>query len=367
MIGTHPDRLPANYHELCGVRQFHGCYSMGDDTLWGVVHARKSATNTLAALKTIHAARPDGAPVYIILDNLSAHKGTAIRSWAVRSKVELCFTPTYSSWANPIEAHFGVKDLRGCRIQPPEPRAVALLEDAVEMMPDDLPEKAGFLVNLGRAELTQWALRETGGQPDAARVRLQQASTLTNPDVADLPAWLATTYLAGDNPDITEARRWLEQAGEDTDPGLLGETWYLRFVTAAQSSNHTSAPILDAVVRRWLATHAGLRLNIDEWRPTVYGQYVALLTSWSTKLDLTADTVEELIFRSAISREGSALWGEQWASSNESATPQSPAQMAQATLLELERLFDTADAQAALEARHHLDQLARIIQQGWAN
>ena len=21
--------------------------------------------------------------------------------------VELCFTPTYSSWANPIEAHFG--------------------------------------------------------------------------------------------------------------------------------------------------------------------------------------------------------------------------------------------------------------------
>jgi transposase len=103
----HPDRLPANYHKLHGVRQFHGCYSVGDDTMWGVVRHKKSAANTLAALRSIRAARPDGAPVYVILDNLSAHKGAAIRRWAARNRVELCFTPTYSSWANPIEAHFG--------------------------------------------------------------------------------------------------------------------------------------------------------------------------------------------------------------------------------------------------------------------
>jgi transposase len=102
-----PDRLPANYHKLHGVRQFHGCYSVGDDTLWGVVRRRKSAANTLAALKSIRQARPDGAPIYVILDNLSAHRGVKIREWAGRNKVELCFTPTYSSWANPIEAHFG--------------------------------------------------------------------------------------------------------------------------------------------------------------------------------------------------------------------------------------------------------------------
>lgn len=75
--------------------------------MWGVVRRRKSAANTLAALKTIRTARPDGAPVYVILDNLSAHKGKQIRAWAARHRVELCFTPTYSSWANPIEAHFG--------------------------------------------------------------------------------------------------------------------------------------------------------------------------------------------------------------------------------------------------------------------
>ncbi|KOY53444.1 transposase [Streptomyces sp. XY332] len=103
----HPDRLPATYHRTHGVRYFHGCYSVGDDALWGVNRSKKSAANTLAALKSIRAARPDGAPIYVILDNLSAHKGADIRRWAKKNKVELCFTPTYASWANPIEAHFG--------------------------------------------------------------------------------------------------------------------------------------------------------------------------------------------------------------------------------------------------------------------
>ncbi|MFF7098120.1 IS630 family transposase [Streptomyces rubradiris] len=102
-----PDRLPATYHRTHGVRYFHGCYSVGDDRLWGVNRRKKGAANTLAALKSIRAARPDGAPIYVILDNLSAHKGTDIRRWAKKNKVELCFTPTYTSWANPIEAHFG--------------------------------------------------------------------------------------------------------------------------------------------------------------------------------------------------------------------------------------------------------------------
>ena len=105
---AHPQRRPANYHKLHGVRQFHGCYSISDDTLWGVVRARKSAANTVAALKSIRAARRDTDPVYVILDNLSAHKAPRLRDWAARNNVELCFTPTYSSWANPIEAHFGL-------------------------------------------------------------------------------------------------------------------------------------------------------------------------------------------------------------------------------------------------------------------
>jgi len=88
----HPDRVPATYHRTHGVRYFHGYYSVGDDRLWGVNHRRKGAANTLVALKPIRAARPAGAPVYLITDNLSAHKGTDIRRWATKNKVELCPT-----------------------------------------------------------------------------------------------------------------------------------------------------------------------------------------------------------------------------------------------------------------------------------
>lgn len=74
-----PDRLPATFHRTHGVTYFHGCYSVGDDTLWGVNRRRKGAAPSLAALQSIRAARPDGAPIYVLLDNLSAHKGSKIR------------------------------------------------------------------------------------------------------------------------------------------------------------------------------------------------------------------------------------------------------------------------------------------------
>ncbi|MEV0125809.1 transposase [Streptomyces sp. NPDC050703] len=99
--------LPATYRHTHGVTYFHGCYSVDDDRLRDVNRRRKGTANTLAALKSIHAARPGGAPIYIILDNLSAHTGADIRRWTKKNRVELCFTPAYASWANPIEAHFG--------------------------------------------------------------------------------------------------------------------------------------------------------------------------------------------------------------------------------------------------------------------
>jgi transposase len=104
---TKPVRLPATYRRTHGIRYFHGCYSLGDDRLWGVTRRRKGADHTLAALKSVRAARPDDAQIYVILDNLSANKTPAIRTWAKRNKVELCLTPTSASWANPIEAQFG--------------------------------------------------------------------------------------------------------------------------------------------------------------------------------------------------------------------------------------------------------------------
>ena len=103
----HPARLRATYHRTHGIRYFHGCYGIGDDQLWGVVREHKGADHTLAALKSIRAARPGGYRLFVIMDNLSANKTPAIRRWARRENVELCFTPTNASWANPIEAQFG--------------------------------------------------------------------------------------------------------------------------------------------------------------------------------------------------------------------------------------------------------------------
>ncbi|HEV7580855.1 MAG TPA: IS630 family transposase [Mycobacterium sp.] len=103
---TRPVRLPATYHRTHGIRYFHGCYSLADDQLWGVMR-RKGGDHSLAAFQSIRATRPDGAPIYIICDNLSANTTPAIRAWAARNNVELCLTPTSASWANPIEAQFG--------------------------------------------------------------------------------------------------------------------------------------------------------------------------------------------------------------------------------------------------------------------
>src|SRR5450631_839027 len=102
-----PARLPATYHRTHGIRYFHGCYSLGDDQLWGVTRRRKGGDHSLAALQSIRAARPGGYRLFVIMDNLSANKTPAVRGWAERAHVELCFTPTSASWANPVEAQFG--------------------------------------------------------------------------------------------------------------------------------------------------------------------------------------------------------------------------------------------------------------------
>ena len=44
----------------------------------------------------------------MILDNLNHHKNRDVREWCEgENDVEPASTPTYASWANPIEAHFG--------------------------------------------------------------------------------------------------------------------------------------------------------------------------------------------------------------------------------------------------------------------
>ena len=80
---------------------------MGDDQLRGITGEHKGAGHTLAALKSVRAARPDGYRLFVIMDNLAANKTPAIRRWARRENAGLCFTPANASWANPVEAQSG--------------------------------------------------------------------------------------------------------------------------------------------------------------------------------------------------------------------------------------------------------------------
>lgn len=102
-----PQRLRANYHKPHGSRQFFAWYSIGADQLFGNLEPRKGSAPTLRALQAIRASVDDGQPIHVILDNLNHHKNRGVREWCAANDVELVFTPTYGSWANPIEAHFG--------------------------------------------------------------------------------------------------------------------------------------------------------------------------------------------------------------------------------------------------------------------
>jgi len=57
-----PERLRANYHKHCGVRQFHACYSVGDDRLWGVVRLKKGIDSRRASTTVSPRSRAAGRP-----------------------------------------------------------------------------------------------------------------------------------------------------------------------------------------------------------------------------------------------------------------------------------------------------------------
>ena len=102
-----PQRLRANYHKPHGSRQFYAWYAIGADHLAGNLEPAKGSAATLRAIQAIRSSVGDGEPIHVILDNLNHHNNHVVRDWCQTNGVELVFTPTYASWANPIEAHFG--------------------------------------------------------------------------------------------------------------------------------------------------------------------------------------------------------------------------------------------------------------------
>ena len=66
---------------------------------------------------------PTAPPIYVILDNLSANKTPAIRTWAAKHKVRLCFTPDQRLVGQPDRGAIrALAHLCHGRLGPPQPR-----------------------------------------------------------------------------------------------------------------------------------------------------------------------------------------------------------------------------------------------------
>ena len=86
---------------------FFGVYDVGADQLFGRWYFRKGADHVIATLKMIRARYP-AQRIWVIQDNLSSHWTKEVRRRPASSSHHLVATPTYASWLNRIECHFGV-------------------------------------------------------------------------------------------------------------------------------------------------------------------------------------------------------------------------------------------------------------------
>ena len=102
-----PERHRATYNRRHGVRYLVGALDVHADYLRARLRPGRDGASTLAFMKQIRLAYPRRRRMYWIQDNLSCHWTPAIRAWASENNVELVSTPTYASYLNRIESHFG--------------------------------------------------------------------------------------------------------------------------------------------------------------------------------------------------------------------------------------------------------------------
>ena len=95
---------------------------------------RHTANDVLAFFKYIDLHVPKGLEVHVVLDNLSAHKAPAVRTWLEhprRQRWHLHFTPTSSSWLNLVEGWFHLLTER--RLRRGTFNSVDALIDAIDL------------------------------------------------------------------------------------------------------------------------------------------------------------------------------------------------------------------------------------------
>ena len=101
------DRLPATYTRKHGVRHLFAALDLKTDKLYAHNKKTKRHQDFLGFLQVLRRRFHRSERLYIILDNFSPHHHKKVKAWAEKNHVKLVYTPTYASWLNRIECHFG--------------------------------------------------------------------------------------------------------------------------------------------------------------------------------------------------------------------------------------------------------------------
>src|SRR6201987_2089127 len=106
MIPGTPERRSHDYVRH-GTVDLFAALNTATGKVIGKLSARHRAVDFRDFLDEIDRQTGPGLAIHVICDNLSAHKAPAVQKWLLaHPRVQLHFTPTYSSWISPVEPWF---------------------------------------------------------------------------------------------------------------------------------------------------------------------------------------------------------------------------------------------------------------------
>ena len=93
--------------DTMALNNFLSFYDVYRDCLTGQIRKRKTVSDLLPVFKRLRVCYPINRRLYIIMDNLSSHYHSKLQQYLRENNMESVWTPTYASWLNAIESHFG--------------------------------------------------------------------------------------------------------------------------------------------------------------------------------------------------------------------------------------------------------------------
>jgi transposase len=101
-----PERRTHDYRRR-GTTNLYAALDVASGKVITDLTARHRAAEFQRFLNLINREVPDELEVHVIVDNSSTHKTPSVQRWLVRHpRFQMHFTPTYSSWLNPVERWF---------------------------------------------------------------------------------------------------------------------------------------------------------------------------------------------------------------------------------------------------------------------